>query len=76
MLNQALALQDGAAGEGCEVLDDEHACIACMAALKTTILIPCGHMVLCANCAADILARSGRCPMCRTEVANHVTVSM
>ncbi len=55
-------------------LDDDHACIACMAALKTTLLIPCGHLVLCANCAAQVLERSAVCPMCRVPVVSHITV--
>ncbi|GIL74285.1 hypothetical protein Vretimale_2036 [Volvox reticuliferus] len=63
-----------ASGSGAD-LDDEHACIACMAALKTTLLIPCGHMVMCGPCAAQVLERSGVCPMCREQVISHVTVT-
>ncbi|PNH07448.1 E3 ubiquitin-protein ligase [Tetrabaena socialis] len=58
-----------------EPLDDESACIACMASVRSTILIPCGHMVLCAACAAHVMGHSGVCPMCRTHVSSHVTVS-
>ncbi|GFR45351.1 hypothetical protein Agub_g6720 [Astrephomene gubernaculifera] len=73
LLDEALALQDSAADGG--PLDDEHACIVCMVRQKTTILIPCGHLVLCEQCASDVLARTHACPMCRTEVADRVTVN-
>ncbi|GLC35327.1 hypothetical protein PLESTB_000576800 [Pleodorina starrii] len=63
-----------APGAGAPDLDDDHACIACMAALKTTLLIPCGHLVMCGPCAAQVLDRSGVCPMCRVEVVSHVDV--
>ncbi|GLI70469.1 hypothetical protein VaNZ11_015379 [Volvox africanus] len=89
VLNAALAIKDETSGRtsgdsipyilrandnGAE-LDDEHACIACMAALKTTLLIPCGHMVMCGPCAAQVLERSGVCPMCREQVISQVTVT-
>ncbi|GIL42041.1 hypothetical protein Vafri_108 [Volvox africanus] len=87
VLNAALAIKDETSGRSngdsipdilradVNELDDEHACIACMAALKTTLLIPCGHMVMCGPCAAQVLERSGVCPMCREQVISHVTVT-
>eukprot|EP00198_Chlamydomonas_reinhardtii_P005484 XP_001694820.1 predicted protein [Chlamydomonas reinhardtii] len=80
LISSALLLQDEALIAGNNqvqaehLLDDEHCCIACMAALKTTVLIPCGHMVLCAECAADVMTRTGVCPMCRQQVETTVTV--
>ena len=52
-----------------ELLDDDSACIACMAIARDTIIIPCGHLVLCQVCAKGL----SLCPMCRTAVAELIT---
>lgn len=52
-----------------ELLDDDSACIACMAVARDTIIIPCGHLVLCQACAKGL----SLCPMCRTAVAELIT---
>ncbi|KXZ52512.1 hypothetical protein GPECTOR_9g556 [Gonium pectorale] len=77
LLDHALAMQDAAEGAdgGAGGLDDEAACIVCMAAAKCCILIPCGHLVLCEACTEDVVARSNECPMCRERVETHMTVS-
>ncbi len=70
LFTDALALH-----EADEPLDDEHACILCMGALRSTILVPCGHMVLCDTCSKDVMGRTAECPMCRTKVTQVVTVA-
>lgn len=45
-------------------------CVVCMAACVSTVLVPCGHLCLCINCA-DSIKKSGKstaCPLCRVEV--------
>ncbi|KAG2483097.1 hypothetical protein HYH03_018035 [Edaphochlamys debaryana] len=74
LLEDALALRSAEDGHAEELLDDESACVACMARLRNTILIPCGHLVLCAGCAVDVLGRSRCCPICRADVENTVTI--
>lgn len=34
----------------------------CMEHLRDTVLIPCGHMVLCGECCKDIRGGNGECP--------------
>lgn len=52
----------GPAGGGDESAE-EGACVACMNAPRDTVYRACGHMVLCAPCAA----RCPTCPVCRSK---------
>lgn len=40
-------------------------CIICLSERRDTIVLPCRHMCLCAECAEALRARADRCPMCR-----------
>jgi len=42
-------------------------CVICIENTKTTVLIPCGHKVLCDSCAHQKLVQ---CPVCRAKVAS------
>lgn len=36
--------------------EEEHACVCCLERVREVVLEPCGHMVLCARCCAEIQA--------------------
>ena len=50
-------------------------CVVCMNALRTQVIIPCGHKCLCENCAEALETqaaaadppRAVRCPLCQGE---------
>ena len=53
-------------------------CSVCLVDVSSTLLRPCGHVVMCSSCAAR-LARSGlevRCPVCRQVVEDVLEQSM
>ncbi|EGG23820.1 hypothetical protein DFA_05956 [Cavenderia fasciculata] len=52
--------------------DDDKLCLTCMSEERDTLLIPCRHFYLCANCAREI---KGRCPLCRSIVGSILKVS-
>jgi len=67
--------------------DDSLLCVMCMERPQETILIPCSHAVLCAQCADCLMGRraaqqgavpsgvAGACPICRTEVLEVINVA-
>lgn len=60
--------------------EDHSDCVVCFDAPRSVALIPCGHVVLCGGCFANLQkqARHSKCgglpccPVCRTEVKKHV----
>ena len=40
----------------------------CMDAQKSNVLIPCGHVCVCAACAERCTETTGECPVCREPV--------
>lgn len=52
-------------------LDDDDACIACMERARDNIILPCGHLVLCAFCCEGI----SLCPVCRGPVAEFMSIA-
>lgn len=55
----------GQHGEEEEVLHYNRECIICLSEERTTLVLPCRHMCLCAECAEALRMRADRCPMCR-----------
>jgi hypothetical protein len=50
---------------------DQSLCTLCLASKKNTVLIPCGHMCMCAECAKALTSAGGagaKCPVCRAAV--------
>ena len=54
-----------------EATDDAHdtTCVVCMDSRRTHTFVPCGHVVVCQNCADAIMAGEGakECPVCSTK---------
>lgn len=58
-----------------ELDDDQHMCVVCFEALRTIVLVPCGHMALCKKCCEAIIVNQGKeCPLCCQPVDYHVEV--
>lgn len=53
-------------------------CIVCFEARRSVSLLPCGHVALCKKCFAHVRQQAKAagsvpcCPLCRTEVKQHV----
>jgi hypothetical protein len=56
------------------LIGDEHLCVVCLENARDEVLVPCGHMVLCQDCCADIMASTNECPMCREKIEDHCTI--
>jgi flagellar biosynthesis GTPase FlhF len=67
---QSSAAAAAAGGAGSDDGDDG-SCVICLDAARTTALVPCGHALLCASCAAKVLATMARaCPVCRSTATS------
>jgi hypothetical protein len=47
-------------------------CVVCLEAPKDTVVLPCKHLVMCAECTRAVLASSSQpqCPVCRSRIAD------
>ena len=52
--------------DGYQGNEDEN-CVICMTAKRAVVLLNCGHICLCANCAKD-LPEPKVCPVCRSSI--------
>ncbi|XP_041348898.1 mitochondrial ubiquitin ligase activator of nfkb 1-like [Gigantopelta aegis] len=50
---------------------DSSMCIICLSHPRDVIVLDCGHVCMCSNCA-QILPEPKRCPMCRIDVKRFV----
>lgn len=49
--------------------DDEEECKICMAAEKSAVCIPCGHVIMCDACAQHCFkSKHVECPLCRQKL--------
>lgn len=48
-----------------ETLTDDQRCVVCVTNPKEVIVLPCGHVCLCEDCAVQIKAA---CPVCRCDI--------
>jgi hypothetical protein len=70
----AAAQHHGGGGGGSGAAEDDSAsttCVVCLDAPRSTVLLPCKHLALCASpgCAA-MLGAPPRCPLCRMVVTD------
>ena len=49
-----------------EQQDTEKACVICLEAPKTVLLLPCSHLCVCSNCSER--AELETCPLCRNAI--------
>ncbi|KAK2173936.1 hypothetical protein NP493_839g00005 [Ridgeia piscesae] len=50
------------------VLHDPDECKVCMERRVDCVLTPCGHVVLCYECAFEIKTNGQNCPICRSQI--------
>ena len=53
-----------------------HVCASCSTNKNNTVLVPCGHSVICSECANALMGIPGfKCPLCCTEVFDSQRIS-
>uniref|UniRef100_A0A7S1N503 RING-type domain-containing protein n=1 Tax=Eutreptiella gymnastica TaxID=73025 RepID=A0A7S1N503_9EUGL len=60
--------------DGTDDLDEGEECVICLAAPRTTLVMPCRHMCLCSECAGMLRQRTNKCPICRTVAERFLTL--
>jgi hypothetical protein len=48
-------------------------CVICLSEPRTTALLPCRHLCLCAPCAQQLRFQSNKCPICRSPTTSLLT---
>jgi hypothetical protein len=67
------AMTDMATRHAEQIADAKHEsfCVVCWARAKTHVLVPCGHLILCSDCASRVKTE---CPMCCTPFTQVIKV--
>jgi hypothetical protein len=53
----------------------DETCVVCMDEKKTHAAVPCGHLLVCTNCADQLLIHNNNdCPTCRTPVQQYMKI--
>jgi len=60
---------DAEAAEGRE-------CVICMCEPRDTMVLPCRHMCLCAECAQALRLQTNKCPLCRHAVESFLQIKI
>eukprot|EP00959_Pyramimonas_sp_CCMP1952_P210945 4414286-Pyramimonas_sp.AAC.1 len=47
-------------------------CVVCLSAPKDSLLLPCKHMAMCAECTRAVWETSRLCPVCRARISQCV----
>lgn len=66
------AVSDSSPEELLRQLQEERTCKVCMDKLVSIVFIPCGHLVVCGDCAASLR----HCPICRAVIRGSVRAFM
>lgn len=56
--------------------DEDVACVICLDAPKTLVIVPCGHYCLCKECAETLKSCASGCPLCRAKMVCVIDRSM
>eukprot|EP00929_Paragymnodinium_shiwhaense_P114961 TRINITY_DN83522_c0_g1_i1.p1 TRINITY_DN83522_c0_g1~~TRINITY_DN83522_c0_g1_i1.p1 ORF type:complete len:282 (+),score=71.57 TRINITY_DN83522_c0_g1_i1:85-930(+) len=51
-------------------------CVICLSEPRTTAVLPCSHLCVCATCGGALRVRGDRCPICRQDVRDLRTFTM
>ncbi|KAM9752315.1 baculoviral IAP repeat-containing protein 7 [Menidia menidia] len=65
-------VKDSSPEELLRQLQEERTCKVCMDKLVSIVFIPCGHLVVCGDCAASLR----HCPICRAVIRGSVRAFM
>ncbi|RVE70758.1 hypothetical protein OJAV_G00066830 [Oryzias javanicus] len=66
------AVKEASPEELLRQLQEERTCKVCMDKLVSIVFIPCGHLVVCGDCAASLR----HCPICRAVIRGSVRAFM
>ena len=55
---------------------EKHICLVCLERPYNTVLLPCGHVWLCYECASTLMYTTKSCPACRSNVTSFHRVYM
>lgn len=66
--------EDEGAPAASEAEEVEGLCAVCLMNPKDTTILPCRHMCLCSECAAQLRLSYNRCPMCRGNIERLMTM--
>jgi hypothetical protein len=50
-------------------------CVICLSDARTTAVLPCRHLCLCAPCAQQLVFHSSRCPVCRGPASSLLSMT-
>lgn len=54
---------------------DDDLCVICFSGEKNSVMVPCGHICVCINCAKQIMEQPApECCICRTPVIQTVKI--
>ena len=50
--------------------DNGYTCVVCLAAPKDSVVLPCKHLAMCAECTKAVFTSISqpRCPVCRLRI--------
>lgn len=65
---------DEEAGSEEETDEDKELCIICFTNRKDTTIMPCRHMCICYECAAQLRMNNNKCPICRGNIEKVMTL--
>jgi hypothetical protein len=51
-------------------------CVICMCEQRDTMVLPCRHMCLCAECAQALRLQTNKCPICRAAVESFLQIKI
>lgn len=51
-------------------------CVVCLSDPRTTTILPCNHLCLCAACAELMRTQTNKCPICRAPVKKLLTIHL
>jgi hypothetical protein len=64
----------GASEDGGAVPPSGSECVICLTEPKTTAILPCRHLCLCAGCAEELRFQTNKCPVCRAPVSSFLVM--
>ena len=50
-------------------VQEGRSCVVCLGQQREVILLDCGHVCVCADCATEIMRTRPLCPVCRASIA-------
>lgn len=45
-------------------------CLICLSEPKDTLIMPCGHLCVCADCGRSLINKKYTCPVCRGTIGS------